>query len=115
MQSRKAKGRNLQKLVREKLLETFSPTLEADDVKSTSMGASGIDVTLSPLAQRCFPWAVECKSLAKVAVYSYYEQAKANSTEKLRPMVVIKANGKEPLVIVSLDNFMELYENRQTD
>lgn len=35
-QAAKAKGRNLQKLIRDKILALF-PQLEADDVKSTSM------------------------------------------------------------------------------
>ena len=56
-QSAKAKGRNLQKWVRDLLLENF-PTLEADDVRSTSMGAGGEDVQLSPAARKLFKFSV---------------------------------------------------------
>lgn len=96
--------------MRDKILQTF-PKLEPDDVKSTSMGASGIDVLLSPAAQSYFPWAVECKSYARMAIYGFYEQAVANKTNKLAPLVVIKANHKEPLVVLSLEDFMNIYNN----
>ncbi len=60
--SAKAKGRRLQQKVRDLILETFSE-LEEDDVRSTSMGASGEDVLLSPLARKKFPFSVECKNV----------------------------------------------------
>jgi len=44
-QSAKAKGRKLQQWVRDQILQRF-PTLSTDDVRSTSMGASGEDVQL---------------------------------------------------------------------
>jgi len=62
--SAKAKGRRLQQKVRDLILETFSE-LEEDDVRSTSMGAGGEDVQLSPLARRKFPFSVECKNVEK--------------------------------------------------
>lgn len=100
--------------MRDKILTTF-PELEKDDVRSTSMGASGIDVLLSPAANKRFPWAVECKSHARMAVYSFYEQAESNATESLRPLVVLKANHKQPLVVLSFNDFMRIYENRQSN
>ena len=59
-QSAKAKGRKLQQVVRDGVLKRF-PSLEPDDVRSTSMGAGGEDVQLSPVARRLFPYQVECK------------------------------------------------------
>jgi len=104
-QSKKAKGRNLQKFVRDLILKTF-PQLEPDDVKSTSMGAGGEDVQLSPAARKLFPYSIECKSLKAIAVYKYYEQAQANSG-KYEPLVVIKANHKKPLVLLDAEYFFE--------
>ncbi len=63
----KAKGRNLQKWVRDLILESF-PSLEADDVRSTSMGAGGEDVQLSPAARKLFPYSLECKNVEKLNV-----------------------------------------------
>ena len=45
--SAKAKGRNGQQEVRDRLLETF-PEFELDDIKSTTMGDTGEDIQLSP-------------------------------------------------------------------
>ncbi len=104
-QSAKAKGRNLQKWVRDKILATF-PGLEQDDVRSTSMGAGGEDVQLSPAARELFPYQVECKSLAKVAVYNYYEQAKEHGYHQ--PVVFVKQNGARPLAIIDADYFFKM-------
>ena len=67
-QSAKQKGRLLQQKVRDGILKNY-PQLEPDDVRSTSMGAGGTDVQLSPAAKRLFPYEIECKNLAKVSVY----------------------------------------------
>lgn len=104
-QSAKAKGRRLQQAVRDAILHTF-PKLEADDVRSTSMGAGGEDVQLSPAARKLFPYSVECKSLAKIAVFNYYEQAKGHG--KHEPLVVIKQDRAKPLAVIDLEHFMEL-------
>jgi hypothetical protein len=74
VQSRKAKGRRLQQHVRDRVLETFEQ-LEDGDVRSTSMGASGVDVLLSPLAQKLFPFAVECKNQERLNLWESLDQA----------------------------------------
>lgn len=107
-QSAKAKGRKLQQAVRDTILGTF-PSLENDDVRSTSMGAGGEDVQLSPAARKLFPYSVECKNLAKIAVFNYYEQATGHGQHE--PLVVIKQNRSKPLAVVDLDHFMELVKN----
>ncbi len=103
----KSKGRILQQTVRDKILETF-PKLEKDDVKSTSMGASGEDIQLSPAARRSFPFSVECKSRATIGVYKWYDQAVTNAGSGVEPLLVVKANRRKPLVVIDLDAFMEL-------
>ena len=105
--SKKAKGKKLQNLVAEKIIEVYS--LSDKDVTSTIMGDSGIDIKLSEEARKKFGWAVECKNLARIAIYKHWEQAKANAEkEKLDPLLIIKQNRSEPLVVLSLDKFMEL-------
>ncbi len=105
--SAKNKGRTLQKLIRDKILDTF-PELEPDDCKSTSMGAGGEDVQLSPAARRLFPFSVEAKSRASIGVYAWYQQAKTNAPKDMEPLLVIKQNHSKPLVVIDLDAFMEL-------
>ena len=56
----KAKGRGGQQEVRDKLLETF-PEFEDDDIKSTTMGDTGEDIQLSPLARKTLPISIEVK------------------------------------------------------
>ena len=63
----KQKGRKLQQKVRDIILESFD-NLREDDVRSTSMGAGGEDVLLSPAARDVFPFSVECKNQEKLNV-----------------------------------------------
>ena len=106
--SRKSKGAKFQNEIRDLILEKFGDKLEPDDVKTAVMGESGIDIKLSPLAQRVFPFAVEAKRTEKMSVPAWWEQAKTNGTDKLKPIVITKQNRKEPLVIMSLTDFLDL-------
>jgi hypothetical protein len=103
--SAKQKGRSYQQWVRDKILEHF-PALEPDDVKSTSMGAGGEDVQLSPAARKLFPYTIECKSYEKIAVYKWYEQAKTH--KGYEPLVFMKGNRKQPLVLMNAEYFIKL-------
>lgn len=107
--SRKAKGRKLQQLVRDSILEKFTH-LTVDDVRSTAMGQGGMDIQLSPLASASFPYAVECKRNKSFAVYGPYSQASTNAG-KYEPLLVIQGDRQKPLVIVDLEHFMELVKN----
>ena len=112
----KQKGRTFQQWVRDLILTTFLQ-LEPDDVKSTSMGASGEDVQLSPAARKLFPYQTECKSKARSQIHTYYEQAKSHGTHE--PIVFVKQNRKRPLAIVDAEHFLELIKelngNRRTN
>jgi len=110
VQSAKAKGRNLQKWTRDKLLE-FSDGLEPDDVKSTSMGAGGEDVQLSPAARRQWPISIECKAKKAFAFYKDYDQAKANCPDGAEPILVCKGDRKKPMVIVDAEYFFKEFKN----
>ena len=103
--SAKAKGRGLQQKVCKLLLDAF-PSLEPDDVKSTSMGAGGEDVQLSPAARRLIPHQIECKKHAKHAVYTHYDQAATHGPRQ--PLVVLEADRRKPLAVVDLEYFISL-------
>ncbi len=104
--SAKAKGRKLQQTVRDAILEAY-PALEPDDVRSCAMGSAGEDLQLSPAASRAFPYSVECKARAGIAlVYDAIAQAKTHNDRT--PIAVIKADRKRPLVVVDLDDFLRL-------
>ena len=109
-QSAKAKGRKLQQWVRDLILESFTD-LEPDDVRSTSMGAGGEDVLLSPAARRHFPFSIECKNVEKLNVWAAYEQAEANCGGN-EPLLIMKKNRKNPLVVMDAEAFMELLKDK---
>jgi len=106
-QSAKNKGRELQKWVRDKLLTTFK-SLERDDVRSTSMGASGEDVLLSPAARKLIPYQIECKNKATSQIHTYYNQCKEHGDYE--PLVIVKKNRDIPLAVVSAEHFLKLLE-----
>lgn len=90
-QSAKAKGRRLQQETRDAVLAAF-PQLEADDVRSTSMGASGADLLLSPAARKLFPYSVECKNTESLNVWKALEQAAKGAAANTTPIVVFRRN-----------------------
>lgn len=111
--SRKQKARVLQQLVRDKILAAFD-ALEDGDVRSASMGANGVDVQLSPLARKLFPFAVECKNKETINVFGEFIQAHENAIkEKLTPLLIIKKNHTTPLAVLTLDSFMELVKGHK--
>ena len=105
--SAKAKGRRLQQWVRDCILATF-PKLHSDDVRSTSLGASGENILLSKAARDVFPYSVECKSLAKVSVYKHLDQAVKNCPVGAEPLLVMKADRKSPIVIIDAEYFFSV-------
>lgn len=105
--SAKNKGLKLQNYVRDKIRDLFG--LSANDVRSTTMGATGVDIQLSDAARSRFGFAVEAKSLARVAIYKFYDQARGHADkEGLTPLLIVKANRREPLAILSFEDFMRL-------
>ena len=109
--SAKAKGRRHQQWVRDQILARF-PSLELDDVRSTSMGAGGEDVQLSPAARKLFPYSVECKALKGIAVYKFMEQAQANCPKGVQPLAIIKADRQKPLAVVDAEYFFDLIKRK---
>lgn len=103
--SAKSKGRRLQQWVRDLILE-INPELSRDDVRSTAMGVGGEDVQLSPLARGLVPYQIECKNKREVAVCAWYEQAREHGNHS--PLVVVKQDYGEPLVVVDAVEFFKL-------
>lgn len=96
----------MQQQVAAAVLENFRE-LTADDVRSTSMGAPGMDVQLSARAQSLFPYAVECKACEKLSVYGAWEQCVRNARH-LTPLLVCRKNRGDALAVVPLDHFLAL-------
>jgi hypothetical protein len=106
-QSAKAKGRRLQQWVRDKLIEELQ--VHPEDIESRSMGAGGEDLIMARAAREKFPYSIECKNVEKLNVWEAYEQAKSNCGD-YEPLVVMKKNGKKPLVVVDAEYFVKIHD-----
>jgi hypothetical protein len=107
--SAKNKGRVLQKWVRDKLIEALD--IHPEDIESRSMGAGGEDLIMARAARQKFPHSIECKNVEKLNIWDAYEQAAANCGE-YEPIVVMKKNGKKPLVVVDAEYYIQLYGDK---
>lgn len=106
--SAKAKGRRHQQWVRDKILALFPKQLLPDDVRSTSMGAGGEDIQLSPAARRLFPYSIECKAFKSFAIYKVMDQAAENCPKGAEPVAIIKGDRQKPLAVIDAEHFFKL-------
>ena len=106
-QSAKAKGRKLQKWMRELLIKKLD--IHPEDIESRSMGAGGEDLIMARAAREKFPMSVECKNQEKVNIWESYKQAEENSKD-YEPVVVIKRNNSKPLVLVDAEYFVSMFK-----
>ena len=104
--SAKNKGKRLQNKIRDLILEKFD-ILESDDVRSITMGDSGEDILLSPVARKVFPFSVECKNQEKLNIWSALEQAEENSGNHT-PLVIFKRNRTKTYAVLEFDKLLEL-------
>jgi hypothetical protein len=107
--SAKAKGRRLQQWVRDKLIEMLE--VHPEDIESRSMGAGGEDLIMARAARLKFPHSIECKNVEKLNIWEAYEQASANCGN-YEPIVVMKKNGKKPLVVVDAEYYIQLFGDK---
>jgi hypothetical protein len=104
----KAKGRGQQQLVRDLVLEFF-PSLKPEDVVSTPMGVTGMDLMLSSAAREKFPFAVESRKREKINVWECIRDAEKHAAkEGLKAMGVIGRNHQRPYALISLDLLMPI-------
>ena len=106
--SRTKKGKLLQNLVRDKILKTFKPHLKKSDVVVAQTGETGADIKLSRIGARLCPFSFETKNQERLStLYGWYDQSDRNSG-KLEPVLIIKQNGRKPLVVINMNLFFEL-------
>ena len=107
--SRKAKGRYLQNIVRDRIIKLY-PVLGKDDIRTSLMSESGADIKLmSQTARKLFPYSIECKNREDFkTIYSYFHQAQSHTN--MEPLLVVKRNREKPLVIINMEHLFELLE-----
>ena len=107
-QSCKSKGRRLQQRVVKSIMEAF-PELGDGDAVSTSMGAGGEDVRMSPAARQCVPLSIECKNVEKINIWACLEQTTANTPTDASPCLVFTRNRSPVWAVVPWDVLLALY------
>ena len=104
--SKKRKFLKLQNQIRLKILKAF-PHLKKKDVDTAKEGQSGPDIILSRIAKKLVPYNFEIKSQNRMkTIYDFYKQASKRT--KLEPVVVMKMNSRDPLVVLDVDRFFDL-------
>lgn len=106
--SRKAKGRRFQQEIRDRLLSEYKHILEDDDIKSTQMGGSGVDIQLSPAARKIIPYSIECKNQEKMNIWSSLEQCEDNCVENTTPVLFFKKNNSKTYAVLPVEHFIQL-------
>lgn len=110
--SAKAKGRRLCQGVVSRLLGVFNGKLQDADFQVTSSGATGEDITMSPLARQMFPFSIECKNQESLNIWKALEQAKSNCKEHT-PLVVFSRNRSEVYCALKFDDLLKMFESKK--
>ena len=106
--SRKAKSRYLQNIVKDKIIKLFK--LNPGAIRTSNTGEGGEDIKLLSLtAKRVFNYSTECKnSELHIGLYKHFKQAKRHNHREA--LLVVKKNREPALAIITLDHFFELIE-----
>ena len=111
VKSAKAKGRNFQKQVAERISKLLDIPVEKDgEIESRPMGQSGTDIILRGDALELFPYSCEMKNQQNVSIHQWIEQAKTNTKEGTNWLLFFKRNHEKPVVIMDMDAFFKIIE-----
>lgn len=112
--SAKAKGRNLQQWVCQKISDLLGIEWGKDElIASREMGQAGTDVRLLGEAQERFPFSVECKWQESWSVLAWIKQAQENQKAGTDWLLVLKKNRVKPVVVMDGERFFELLRRIQ--
>lgn len=112
--SAKAKGKKLEKWIAEKLLSIY-PELTEEDIRTPIGAQSGPDIILSKKAKELCPYSFEAKNRETfTTLYSFYNQSRGNGPE-LEPVVIIKMNRENPLVLIDAEWFFKRVRDAKTN
>lgn len=107
--SRKAKGRNFQKWVAEKISKLLEIPYGPDElISSRPMGQAGTDVCLVGEAKKKFPYSVEVKWQETWAIPTWIKQTKANQGNGTDWLLFIKKNRHEEIVVMNATKFFKI-------
>lgn len=107
--SRKEKGKRLQKWMAQKIADLTGLECGKDcPIESRQMGEAGPDVRLDSEARRLFPFTVECKNQENWCVPASITQARANTYPGTDWILVLSKNRFKPVVVMDAEAFFRL-------
>lgn len=109
--SAKAKGRDLQKWVCQKISELTGEKWGKDcPIESRPMGQTGVDVRMESHVWKQFPYSVECKWQESWSVPAWIKQAQDNQREGTDWLLFLRRSRMNPysVVVMDADVFFEL-------
>ena len=106
--SRKAKSRYLQNIVKERIIKLFK--LPPGSIRTSNTGEGGEDIKLLTLtSKKVFAYSTECKNSEQhKGLYKHFKQAKGHNHRE--PLLVCKKNREPALAIITLDHLFDLIE-----
>ncbi len=108
--SRKAKARELQKYVAQKISDITGIKCGKDElIESREMGQQGSDIKLIGEARKKFPFSIECKRHEKFNLHDAIKQAKFNQMKDTDWLVVSRRSNETAIVTMDADRFFEIY------
>jgi|TARA_R110000796_G_scaffold25666_1_gene72158 hypothetical protein len=107
--SRQAKGRYLQNIVRDRIVKLY-PSLTKKDIRTSNTGENGADVRLlTHTAKKLFPYSVETKNMKSYRLlYEAFKQAQRHTN--MEPLLVLKGHREKPVVIIDMEHFFNILE-----
>lgn len=111
IRSAKAKGRRCSEEVKNLLLR-FGRFLFEDDIQVTPASVPGPDLHLSPMAQKSFPFAIECKNVEKINLWESLKQAENHAKTRMNqiPILFFKRNKSELYVALKAEDFIKHFK-----
>jgi len=106
---RKAKGRNLQKWVAQKISDLLGIPCGKDElIESREMGQCGTDIKLYGEAKERFNYSIECKAQESLSIPAWIKQAKENTVKGTDWLLICKKSRENPIVIMDAKVFFNL-------
>lgn len=108
--SAKAKGRRCAAEVKELLMLYAQDQLRPGDIEVTCAGVVGCDLKLSPAAREIYPFAVECKLVEALNIWSALTQAEGHAERDpgTIPVLFFRRNRSKLYVALSAEALMKL-------
>lgn len=100
----KAKGRNLQNFIAKELNELYG----GESFRPAIMGERGVDIKVESNMKEQFPYDIECKNQESWNIPQWWKQTIINTSEDRKPLLIVKKNYQEPLVIMRWEDFKKI-------